>query len=160
MELGDVRFQEEKFSAAWWAEAGPMATEHFKEVEEGVEARRPLRLNTRLFRDLNECGAIKIWTARAGARLVGYITWTITPDIESEGLTIGKQGAWFVSPAVSSLHIGARLFTYSIEQMKRLDVDCVFPHHRMQGRGSALGVFFERLGAKKIQDEYLLWIKD
>jgi hypothetical protein len=37
-------------------------------------------------------------------------------------------------------------------------VQCIFPHHRTQGRGARIGRFFMRRGAKHIQQTYSLWI--
>lgn len=148
----------EPWSSDLWADCRQLAADHFEEVDGGVEPRRRFKVDETLMRLIYEAGSLKIVTARQDGQLIGYYTWQITPDIESEGLLIAQQGAWYVAQG----HWGAAvaMFDHSIETLKALGVQCVFPHHRVQGRGADIGKFFTRRGAKKIQDTYVLWIGD
>lgn len=133
-----------------------LASDHFQEVDGGVEDRRVFKLDRKLMSMLDASGAFLLLTARDDGRLIGYITWNITPDVESEGLTIAQQGAWYTLPGNAGA--GARLFDHSLELLKLRGVDCAYPHHRAQGRGSDLSAFFKRRGAKETQRTYSLWI--
>jgi hypothetical protein len=95
--------------------------------------------------------------ARKAGKLVGYFTWTVARDPESEGLLTGTQGAWFVEPGVPA-RVSKRLWDRSVSDLKAIGVQCLYPHHRLQGRGAHLGRFFERQRAKPIKTEYSLWI--
>lgn len=142
----------------FWPDAEPLARAHWKEVETGVEPRRPYAPDAARMRALNVMGMMRIFVARRGEKLVGYFTWMVTPDLESQGLIIANQGAWYVSPQESKA--AYCLFEYSIASLKLLGVKCLFPHHRLQGRGAAIGRFFERWRAKEVQRTYCLWIGD
>lgn len=142
----------------FWPEAEALAREHWDEVEDGVEARRPFAPDAAKMRALNIMGVLQVYSARRAGVLVGYATWQIMPDIESAGLLIAQQGAWFVSPSAKSQTIGYRLFEFSLVSLRLLGVKMLFPHHRTQGRGKDLGKFFARWGAKHTQNTYSLWI--
>jgi hypothetical protein len=143
-----------------WPEVSELAAEHFAEVDGGIEPKRPLKIDSARMRSLSLMGILQIITARKAGKLMGYCTWQIMPDIESEGLLIAQQGAWFVSKAAHSQRIGYRLFERSIAELRLLGVQLIFPHHRLQGRGTKLGKFFAHFGAKEIQHTYSLWIGD
>lgn len=139
-----------------WPECDELGAEHFEEVDGGVEPNRPYKVDAGLMGQLFDAGIMHIATARRYGRMVGYCTWNVMRDPESEGLLIAKQGAWFTEPGLGE--VGRRLFLFSVNALTRLGVQNIFPHHRMQGRGKNLGKFFESLGAKEVQHEYSLWI--
>jgi hypothetical protein len=131
---------------------------HFEEVDGGVEPKRTFRLNLALMQAMADAGSLKVIIARKAGELVGYFTWSILPDVESEGLVIAQQGAWFVQPGnPTAAH---RMFRASVQMLRGFGVQCIFPHHRTQGRGANIGRFFKRQGAKEIQRTYSLWIGD
>lgn len=146
----------EPWSAAWWADAEPLARAHYDEVDGGVEPRRKMELDVGLMSAMAANGYLKLVTARLGAAMVGYYTWCVQPDVESAGLLIAQQGAWYVAPGHSRLAV--KMFDFAVEALRALGVQCIYPHHRAQGRGANIGRFFQRRGAKKIQDTYSLWI--
>ncbi len=133
---------------------------HFAETDDGVEPKRRYALDGKMMAAMCKCDALRIWSARipGSGELIGYITWTVTPDVESAGLLIAMQGAWFVRPG--NPRVGFGLFTHSLAELKMAGVKLAFPHHRLQGRGAGLGRFFRRLGGKQIQHTYSLWIGD
>ena len=140
----------------FWPEADALAREHWREVDEGVEPRRRYAPDAARMRAMNALGIMHIITARKAGRLVAYATWNVSPDVESMGLIIATQGAWYASPGVPTA--GYRVFEFSIAWLRSLGVQMIYPHHRTQGRGSNLGPFFRRWGAKHTQNTYSLWI--
>jgi hypothetical protein len=139
-------------------EAALLALEHFAEVEAGVEPRRAHCVDWEGMEKAEAAGALRVYTARKGGELVGYITWTLACDLESKGLLVAQQGAWFVAPGAALA--GWKLFMGSLRDLKSRGVKLVIPHHRLQGRGRGLARWFERLGAKPLQMNYSLWIGD
>lgn len=142
--------------AAFWPDAEVLANAHFDEVDGGVEPNRPFKLDLAMMGMADLMGTLKIITARVAGRMVGYLTWNVQFDVESEGLLIALQGAWFVAPGFPK--VAVLLFDFSVKALRSMGVRCIFPHHRVQGRGANIGRFFKRRGAKKIQDGYCLWI--
>lgn len=144
----------EPWSDALWADARALAEAHFEEVDGGVEANRPFNLDQAFMLRLAEGGVLKVIVARRDGRLVGYYTWNVSFDVESQGLLIAQQGAWYVEPGHPRLAF--RMFRKARAELKALGVKIIFPHHRTQGRGAGLGKFFKREGAKEIQHTYSL----
>lgn len=145
-----------------WPEAEALANAHFAEVDGGVEPKRVFKLDCEVMGKMAAVGILQIISARLDGRLAGYCSWNVVPDVESEGLLIAQQGAWFVGREFEplGLGLGRKMFRVAVEHLKSMGVQCMYPHHRTQGRGSRLGAFFVRLGAKEIQHTYSLWIGD
>lgn len=141
-----------------WPEASGLAAMHSEEVDSGVEPRRVFAPDVDGMRVLNAQGWLRLLGARLGPRLIGYFTWQLNYDLESKGLLVAAQGAWFVLPGYPRVAFG--MYEESIRMLRGLGVQCIYPHHRLQGRGAHLGRFFERQGAKPIQTTYSLWIGD
>lgn len=155
--MGDaIEVHAEPWTDQLWSQLKPLAEAHFEEVDGGVEPRRKLDLDLDLMRAMAAHDALLVVVARAAGEVVGYFTWQIALDIESRGLLVGFQGAWFVAPGYPGA--AARLFDVSVEELRARGVKHVFPHHRAQGRGASIGRFFRRRGAKLIQFGYSLWI--
>ena len=140
---------------ALWPGINELAEIHASEVE----PTSPRRFKVDAQRMAVGCrlGLIRIYTARIDGELAGYCSWNLSWDLESEGLPIATQGAWFVKPG-APWGLAAKLFMESLEGLRGIGIQCVFPHHRVQGRGAQLGKFFTRLGAVRIQETYMLWI--
>lgn len=154
--MRDVVVAETPWGDAIWAEIKPLAEKHALEVDGGVEPRRPFKLDERLMRALAAGGVLHLIVARAAGRVIGYFTWNVMPDVESEGLIIAQQGAWYLEPGFP--RVATMMFDASIDMLRSLGVKMIYPHHRTQGRGDGIGRFFRRRGAKHIQQTYSLWI--
>lgn len=142
-----------------WPEFKLLAQSHWAEVETGVEARRPLLVDEHRLEQCYDAGMLKLMVARQRLppfRMIGYCTWMLTPDLESMGLLIAQQGAFYVSPGHP--RVAYELAQESLLALRALGVQHIFPHHRLQGRGTGLGKFWQRRGAKLIQHTYSLWI--
>jgi len=153
--LADVVIREEGWHGMA-VEAEALGRLHFAETDDGVEPRRPWKLNMQLMAQIYDAGVLSIMAARDGAKLIGYHFWTITPDVESDGLIMAQHGPWFCLPEYPG--VGKRLLLESLPALKRRGVHICFPHHRLQGRGAKLGALYRRLGAVEIQHTYSLWL--
>lgn len=140
-----------------WSECQALAKLHFEEVDGGIEPKRKHQPDVKMLQELETLGVLKLFVAKNFGKVEAYITWQLIKDIESKGLFVAHQGAWFAKPGSM---IGVKLFRFSLKRLKLLNVKMCFPHHRTQGRGAELGKFFKHLGAKHIQQNYSLWIGD
>lgn len=147
----------EPFGSAW-PESQALTLKHFLEVEVGVSPHRRLEPDTENLGLLSRKNFLICITARVAGRLIGYFTWTVTRDLESKGLLIANQGAWYLQPGFP--RVASRMFDRSIAELKLMGVRCIFPHHRLHGRGKSLGRFFKRRGAVETKAEYMMWIGD
>ena len=99
-------------------------------------------------------GTIKLLAARRDERLVGYLSFSLGFDLESRGLLIANQLAWYVLPG--QFGVGARMLDWLIVECKRLGVKFLYLSHPRRGRGESLGRFFERRGAMHTANLYTL----
>lgn len=152
IELEEPRWGEIK------AEVMPLAEQHYQEVDGGVEPKRKFLIDDTVMEQMDKAGLLKIIVARVDGFLAGYISWTVTYDPESKGLLIANMGPWFVLPEYAKNSLGHKMMDKSLSLLRDLGVQMIYPHHRLQGRGSDLGAYFLRLGAKPIQMTYSLWI--
>lgn len=155
--LPDMLIEPEPF-VSMWPEMEALGRLHFEEVDGGVEPRRPYRPNAPLMQAMEQVGCLKITTARAKGKLIGYCMWNVSPDAESEGLMIARHGPWYMLPEHKG--VGTKLFKRSVAELRAMGIHIIYPHHRMQGRGQRLGMFYRRIGAIEVQREYSLWIGD
>lgn len=149
-----VRIRREPFEAIWPA-LEPMVRAHALEVE--PDSPRRIKVDVPRMIQADRLGILMCFTLRVDGELKGYCSWNLAWDLESEGLPIATQGAWFAEED-APWGSAAKLFVLSIDELKRAGVQCVFPHHRMLGRGAKIGRFFKSLGAVPTQETYMLWI--
>lgn len=148
-------------SARWpelWPEIDNLGLQGFAEVNAGLVAERPYRLDCGLLQRLDDQGILRTVIARRGSCLIGYIMWLVSKDIESAGLLVASQAAWYTLPGQGYGGVAGKLWDKSIEELKRLGVQMLLPHVRRQGRGKSLGRWLEARGAKPLAELYCLWI--
>lgn len=150
-----VRVAREPFEAIWPA-IEPMVLEHGQEVEPEGSPRK-IKLDVVRIVQADRLGFVRWFTLRVDGEIMGYCSWNLNWDLESEGLPIATQGAWFVGEG-APWGGAAKLFIVSLDELKKVGIQCVYPHHRLQGRGMKLGRFFQSLGAVPIQQTYMLWV--
>lgn len=151
-----LTFQQEPWREMW-PQGRVLAEAHFEEV--GPQQRkRPFSPDESLIATMEFISALRIYTARRGGSLLGYIMWQLMPDVECRGLRSANMGPWYMSPGHP--HVAHGLFHYSLFEMKKAGVEMADLHHRLQGRGKGLGRFFQRLGARPSQHHYSLWLGD
>lgn len=130
---------------------------HFEEVNRGLEPRRRFDLDCDLLTFCAASGSLRIITAQRSSALLGYFTWTIQPDIESKGLLVADQGAWFLAEG-AGWSVARHMWDASLAELRALGVKMIWPHHHLQGRGARLERFFRAQGAKPHKIVYGLWI--
>lgn len=164
--LRDARLPFVQIRAEPWiqveAQLSRLGRIHFNEVEDNVEPRRQYELDCEQVRAIAALGLQLTYVGRIDGEIVGYCMWSINHDPESKGLLVANQGPWFALDRadVRRYRIGMKLWDRSVETLKQRGVQCIFPHHRLEGRGADLGAFFRYRGAKEIQRTYSMWIGD
>lgn len=141
---------------SWWADAEPLAVQHSLEVNAGERHGHPFKVNVSMIRDMERTGTFRVLTARINGQLVGYLTWTFTPDVESEGVLLADQGAWYVAPEARG--VGRKMLDFSIEELQAAGIHSLQLHHQLNGRSARVGTLFKRMGAIEHQHRYTLWI--
>lgn len=109
----------------------------------------PLDVDYDLALRLEAEGIFRIWTARDGKTLVGYIGWLIRPHFHYRSTLHATEDLYLLAPAYRQGSNGYRFFKSSIEALKPLGVKRVMLHRKIHqdGRGGERqGKFFARLG--------------
>lgn len=147
-----------------WGSAGldemqELARAHMAEVGDLADPRRPAKLNDLLMGNLSRSGLLRIITARVDGLLLGYLLWTIMPDVESQGLLIADMGPWYVAPDAPNT-VALRLWRRGLTELRLAGVSLAHPHNRLAGRGARLGKLFARLGGQPEKQTWSLWLED
>jgi len=150
-----VRIGFEPFATAW-PDAAPLATAHFAEVGPDEPWRKFVPVVS-VMEELDRKGVMRCVTARRGDKFLGYMTWMVLPDIEASPLVYAQQGAWYAAPEARG--VGLRLLRRSISLFRRMGVDYLQMHHRLNGRGQDLSALFRKVGAVPQQHNYNLFLK-
>jgi hypothetical protein len=153
--MRELTVGEEPWTAHLWREVKALAEAHSAEVD-GPDPRRPFELDLELMRQAAVSSHLHVIIARKGGDVIGYLSWQTGPDVESKGLKIAEQGAWYVLPKHPL--VAAKMFDASVEMLRNYGVSWIFPHHRLRGRGWNIGRFFKRRGAEATQVTYSLFI--
>lgn len=160
--MTDIAIRWESFRTMW-PDAKSLIAAHFNEVEGDLAEKRPCGIVSNTMTQLDDMGVMKCSTARIDGRLVGYMTWMLTPDLESNGTLKADQGGIYVSPEApraGMFGLSYHMLKFCVPELRAMGVQFLFLHHRLLGRGKNLGVMFRRFGATEIKHEYYLWIGD
>lgn len=152
----ELRIETESWNR-FWPESQLMLADHRAEVE--PQAREPFQVNVPLCEAMYEAGAMSITSARSEGALVGYSLWYLSPSLDSLSLC-ATQGPWYVLPSWRKGSLALRLFKASLADLRTRGIVRALPHHWTDGAGERLGRYFERLGAKKLETTYSLYLED
>lgn len=136
-----------------WPELLGLALQEQNEINE----QRPFNPDWKSMRILNDQGIFQLLTARVDGRMVGYFTWLLDFDMESKGVLVVNQTAWFVEKGHPI--VGVKMLDRAISEFKRIGVEFAYFHHTVSGRGAKLGRLFESRGAKLLGYNYSLALK-
>lgn len=121
--------------------------EHWREL--GVhQTEMPLDPDYDRMCALDDAGVFKVWTARDGKTLVGYLAFYVQPHIHYKSTLTAVEDLYMLSASHRKGMTGYRMFVTAIEALKELGVRRIYLHtkvHLYKERGG-LGHFFERLG--------------
>lgn len=98
----------------------------------------------------------QVVTARDGNRLVGYCIFYVAPNLEDNGTLAAWQGPWFIDPDNRGGTVAYRLFKAAVDELAAVGVKRAFPHHWLVGDSPKAGRIFEAMGAKKIEEVYVM----
>lgn len=145
-----------------WPECVPLMKAHASEVRGGSDDRVPFELDLERIRAIDRADFLVIVSAREPTEfhLVGYCIWFLTPSLESLGLLVATQSAWYLAEPFRGAGRALKIWNRSIEELKKRGVKMAYPHHWNDGAGAKIGKFFERQGAVRREIGYELWIGD
>ena len=103
-------------------------------------------------------GFYRIWTARDGKLLVGYIGWWVFPHPHYRSIMHARDDLYMLDPAYRSGFNGYRMFASAIDALRELGVKRCMMHSKVHFEAERGGLrrLFRRLGFEHTDE---LWVK-
>lgn len=110
--------------------------------------RMPLDPDFGRFQVLEDAGVLRVWTARDGKTLVGYMAWFIQPHIHYRSTLTATEDLFLLDPEYRRGLQGCRMFTTCFDALRDLGVKRVMVHSKVhfEADRGGLGVLFRRMG--------------
>lgn len=125
----------------------PLMLDHWEEL--GVHKNEmPLDPDWDEFIRAESLGCCKVWTARDGDMLVGYMAFWIRPHAHYKSTLTALEDLYMLSPAYRKGMTGVRFFTTAMAALKAHGVKRCFMHEKVHfesGRGG-VGKLLRRMG--------------
>lgn len=108
----------------------------------------PLEPDLPRYRALEAAGVYRLWTARDGKTLAGYIGWFLQPHIHHKSTVLAFDDLYILSAPYRRGWAGIRMFTTCLDALKELGVTRVIMHSKIhyQADRGGLEPLFRRLG--------------
>jgi len=129
---------------------GPILQEHFREVHPAREV-FPLDIDWELYEKLESLGLVKVFTARDGEVLVGYMCVVISPNLHSKGTQTACEDGLFVSKNYRKASVARGLVEF-VEKCLREDGFKVF--HITGTEEKPIDPLMNRMGYTKIESKF------
>lgn len=115
-----ITFQQETFKSLR-TELEPILPIHWKEL--GLDHEDcPLDPDFDMYQEHEDSGVLHICTARKDNALIGYFVTFIVPHIHYKSTIFGKVDVYYVHPDFRTNGVGAQLFRFHEQEMRRLGV--------------------------------------
>ena len=134
---------------------GDLLHGHWEEV--GVHKdQMPLDPDFERYVELNEAGLYRVWTARDGDMLAGYIGWFVQPHLHHRRTLTAVQDLYLLSPSHRRGLAGYHMFTSAFDALRDLGVKRVIGGTvtGFEPDRGGLSRVFERLGFENTE---LVW---
>jgi GNAT superfamily N-acetyltransferase len=120
---------------------------HWEEL--GVHKdRMPLDPDFARFVQLEDAGLFRVWTARDGKTLAGYLAFFIQPHLHYKSTPTATEDLFLLAPAYRQGLNGVRLFTTAFDALRELGVKRIICHSKVhfEAERGGLDKLFAHLG--------------
>jgi L-amino acid N-acyltransferase YncA len=103
-------------------------------------------------------GIYKMWAARDGTLLVGYLGFWIQPHIHYKSTLVAVDDVYYLSPAYRRGMTGVRFIASALDALRELEVRCccMFSKTHFREDRDGLEKLFKRLGFSHTDNLYTL----
>ena len=147
--MDNITYQQE-FLSQVRVESLALIDEHFKEVYPARDV-YGLEMDWDTYAKLEELGMLKIFTARDGSTLVGYLWVIVSPNIHSKGNYTACDDGLFVASSHRGKSVAVKLIKF-VEKCLREDGLKTF--HLVGTAEKPIDSLVERLGYKQIETKF------
>lgn len=130
-------------------EARSLFEAHYREVAHYQDI--PLDINEGAYRQCEEAGLLRCFTARYNGELVGYCVFMVRPNLRYSTSIQAVQDILFVDQTKRGALFGKRLLEFCEQRLKAEGVQVVYQHAKIT---STVGKFFEAVGYTLIDGIY------
>ena len=142
-----VKFQQE-FLSCVKDDLAPLLQQDWQEIGDNHV---PLDPDFDAYSDLEEVGALKIFTARIDGELVGYFAVVIVPSLQSKGKILAINESIFVAKQYRHKLVGPKLFRFVEKCLKDDGYDRLYVVAREK---NPIGDSLVKMGYNKIETRY------
>ena len=134
-----------------------MLDEHWAELGVTKEDDCPLDPDFERFIQLDDLGLLRVWAARDGKTLAGYLAWFIQPHIHYRSTLHAVEDLYLLSAPYRQGLNGYRFFTTAIDALRDLGVKRCIVHSKVHFEPERGGLvqFFARLGFVHTDNLYI-----
>lgn len=130
-------------------EARPLFEAHYHEIAHYQDI--PLDINEEAYRQCEELGLLRCFTARYNGELVGYCVFMVRPNLRYSSSIQAVQDILFIDKTKRGALFGKRLLEFCEQRLKGEGVQVVYQHAKVNSTASK---FFEAVGYTLIDSVY------
>lgn len=132
-----------------WEESRPLLESGFAEFDPHPEI--PLEVNELIYERMEDAGLLRVYTARAEGKLVGYAVFMLAPSARRSSLSQAQQDVIHVEPQ-HRRRVTAALVRHSENALRAENVKLLY--HSAPIKGSRFGRLLEILGYQPVAQMY------
>lgn len=143
-----MKFQEEKFLFGI-KEAIPLLHAHWKEIALHQD-KRPLDPNFKGYKELEDLGLLRIYTARTD-KLEGYAIFFIHPSLHYQTWIEAHNDIYYLRPEERKGTMALKFFKFCEAELIKLNVNAIYYPDKIRTTKDKL---FQRLGYHAMETKY------
>jgi GNAT superfamily N-acetyltransferase len=145
-----IEVREEDLTSLW-DEAMPLFEAHWREIAHYQDI--VLDIDREAYAALERADVIRMWTARAAGRLVGYVIFFVRPNMHYRASKQALQDVLFLLPEYRRGPAGLTLIRVAETRLRDEGVQVVYHHAKRTNR---VGELLGRLGYELVDE---IWAK-
>lgn len=143
-----LHFRRERLDDALWAEVTPLLAAHWREIAHYQDI--PLDPDREAYAAAQAAGMVRVFTARAGHRLVGYAVYFVRPNMHYRTSVQAAQDVLYLDPSVRG-GAGARFIAWCDDRLAAEGIQAVYQHVKA---AHDFGALLERMGYALVDHIY------
>jgi GNAT superfamily N-acetyltransferase len=141
--------------ASYYPECVPLWVEHYEEFAPAHEGKMEMGPDVRVYEALDKAGQLQVLVARSAGQMVGYCLVAIRPHIHYSKSLCGFEDSYFVTKSHRKGLVGYKLIKETLRHLEQRGVQRAY---FMTKEFLSIAKLLERLGMKKIDTVYAIWL--
>lgn len=130
----------------------PLVQQHNAEIAYDVTMSDPLDIDVDLYQQLQDFGALRVFTAREGGHLIGYAVFHVGNSPQRKYLKQAHEGGLYVHPDFRRGRTALKLIAYADAELAKENVDMVM--YSSPAANPKFGELLHLLGYSKVDEVY------